>query len=47
MLLKREKEELSTVNASLESRLSEALMKAEQVPTLELDKKRLQEREKA
>lgn len=47
LILKREKEELSAVNSSLESRLSEALMKAEQVPTLEIDKKRLLEKEQA
>lgn len=41
LILKREKDELAVVNQSVESRLSEALMRADQVPTLEMDKKRL------
>lgn len=46
MILKREKDELSVVNQSLDNRLSEALMRADQIPTLEMDKKRLIEKEK-
>ena len=45
MMLKKEKEELLVIKAALETRLTETLVKAEQVPTLEFDKKRLIEKE--
>lgn len=45
LILKREKDELTVVNQSLESRLSESIMKADQVPVLEMEKKRLLEKE--
>jgi hypothetical protein len=44
-MLKKEKEELLVIKSTLETRLTETLVKAEQVPTLEFDKKRLIERE--
>jgi hypothetical protein len=45
MMIRREKEELAVIKGSLESRLSEALVKAEMVPTLEVEKKRMLEKE--
>jgi hypothetical protein len=45
ILLKREKEELTVIRSSLEARLSDALTKAESVPQLEIEKKRLLDKE--
>ena len=45
ILLKREKEELNVIRSSLEARLSDALTKAESVPQLEIEKKRLLDKE--
>lgn len=41
LMLKREKEEMHTVNSALEKRLGDAISKAEKVPALEMEKKRL------
>jgi len=43
--LKREKDELAVVNQSIEARLSEALHKVDQIAIMEMDKKRMQDRE--
>ncbi len=43
MVIKREKEELVAIRGSLEARLSDALVRAESVPTLEMENKRLLE----
>ena len=40
-MIKREKDDLQVVNQSLEKRLGDAQSKAEKVPALELEKKRL------
>jgi hypothetical protein len=45
MMIKREREELAMIKQSLEARLTEALSKAEAVPNLEMEKKRLIEKE--
>lgn len=45
LILKREKEEMLAVNSSLEKRLGDVQSKAEKVPALEMEKKRLQEKE--
>ncbi|CDW91225.1 UNKNOWN [Stylonychia lemnae] len=45
LMLKREKDDLSVVNQSLEQRLGDAQSKAEKVPALEMEKKRLIEKE--
>jgi hypothetical protein len=41
ILLKREKDDLVNVKGNLETRLGEAQTKAEAVPQLEIEKKRL------
>jgi hypothetical protein len=38
LILKKEKEEASLVNKSLEKRLAEAISKAERLPALEIEK---------
>lgn len=45
LILKREKDEILVVNSSLEKRLSDAQSKAEKVPALEIEKKRLVEKD--
>lgn len=45
LIVKREKEDLQIVNLSLEQRLGDAQSKAEKVPALEMEKKRLIEKE--
>eukprot|EP00347_Sterkiella_histriomuscorum_P006662 403351912 len=45
LMLKREKDDLTVVNQSLEQRLGDAQSKAEKVPALEMEKKRLIEKE--
>ena len=42
--LKKERDEYIVIKQTLESRLAENIMKAEQVPTLQLDIKRMQEK---
>jgi len=43
--LKKERDEQIVIKQTLEARLTENIVKAEQVPTLLLDIKRMQERE--
>lgn len=45
ILLKREKDDLVNVKGNLETRLGEAQTKAEAVPQLEIEKKRLQDKD--
>ena len=45
LLVKREKDDLQVVNQSLEKRLGDSQSKAEKVPVLEMEKKRLQDKE--
>jgi len=45
IVLKREKDDLTVVKNSLEARLSETLTKAESVSQLEIEKKRLLDKE--
>ena len=45
IILKREKDELLKIKSSLDTRLSEALTKAESVPQLEIEKKRLMDKD--
>jgi phage shock protein A len=47
LLLKREKDELQVMNSALESRISDALLKADMVARLEIDNKRMAEKEVA
>jgi hypothetical protein len=45
ILMKREKDDLVNVKGNLETRLGEAQTKAEAVPQLEIEKKRLQDKD--
>ena len=45
LMIKREKDDLQVVNQSLEKRLGDSQSKAEKVPVLEMERKRLQDKE--